>query len=182
MSLSNCSCVIATSPTSPTLPPPPPQPASASPRAATGIRKRKRLCLMEKAPRPAEASRCLARVQYSSDEGQCGAEPVAILTWFFPERDFALGGRVDRSVDAPAQVTQLLGAEHERADRRAAVAEDEVVGADPRELELGLLDREEVLDGLRNRAVAVFGGGVQLHQLVLGLRQRDAAVQVDLER
>src|SRR5215207_9651410 len=146
MSLSNCSWVIAVSPTwatspLPTLPPPPPHPARTSPRAARGIRKKKRLCLMEKAPSAADASRCLARLQYSIDQRQGAAEPVTVLTVFFPERNFALRGRVHRGVDAAAEDAELLGTEHERPDRRPSVAEDEIVGADARELELRLLDR-----------------------------------------
>ena len=61
-------------------------------------------------------------------------------------------------------------------------AEDEVVGADERERELRLLDAEQVLDGLRERAVAVLGRGAELAELVLVLRERDPAVEVDLER
>src|SRR3954469_2710880 len=189
MSLSNCACVISTLPTSamfpsPTSPPPPPPPqaASASTSAARGIRKKKRLCLMEKAPSAADASRCLARLQYSIDERQRGGEPVAVLSAFFPERNLALRGRVNRRLDASAKVAELLRAEHERPDGCAPVSENEVVGADARELELGLLDAEQVLDRLGDRPVAILGRGVQLDQLVLRLGQRDAAMKVDLER
>ena len=75
---------------------------------------------------------------------------------------------------ALAQLAQLAGAEDDRSDRRAAAAEDEVVGAEAGQLQLRLLDREQVRDRLRQRAVAVLGRDVQLVQLVLGLGQRDA--------
>ena len=88
----------------------------------------------------------------------------------------------DGGLDLGAQLAQLSGAEHDRSDRRAAAAEDEVVGAEAGELQLRLLDREEVLDRLGHRAVPVLGRDAQLVQLVLGLGKRDAAVQVDLQR
>ena len=66
-------------------------------------------------------------------------------------------------------------------DARPA-AEDEEVGAEHRELELRLLDREEVRDRLGQRPEAILGRDAQLVQLVLVLDERDAAVQVDLER
>ena len=81
-----------------------------------------------------------------------------------------------------AKRPQLVRAERERPDRRAPAAVDEVVGADPGELQLRLLDREEVLDGLGQRAVAVFDAGAELAQLVVVLDEREPAVHVDLER
>ena len=68
-----------------------------------------------------------------------------------------------------AELLQLLGAEDELADGRLAAAEDEVVGAEPGDLDLRLLDREEVLDRLRQRAVPVLERRLELAQLVLGL-------------
>src|SRR5438270_129774 len=69
-----------------------------------------------------------------------------------------------------------------RPDGRTAAAEDEVVGAETGELELRLLDREQVLDRLRQRTEPVLRRDAQLVQLVLRLRQGDPAVQVDLQR
>ena len=80
------------------------------------------------------------------------------------------------------ELAQLVRAEHDRPDGRAAAAEDEVVGAEPRELQLRLLDREQVLDRLGQRAVAVLDRRLELAQLVLVLDEREPAVEVDLER
>src|SRR5262245_44325707 len=44
------------------------------------------------------------------------------------------------------------------------------------------MNREEVLDRLRERPVAVFDVQAERAQLVLGLRERQATVEVDLER
>ena len=62
----------------------------------------------------------------------------------------------------------------DRPDRRGSPL-------DERQRELVLLDPEQVLDRLRERAVAILGGGAQLAELVVVLRQGDAAVEVDLE-
>ena len=68
------------------------------------------------------------------------------------------------------------------ARRCLAAAEDEVVGTRPSELQLRLLDQEEVLDRLGERPEAIFGRSLELAQLVLRFRQRQAAVEIDLER
>ena len=82
-----------------------------------------------------------------------------------------------------AQLAQLAGAEHERPDRRAAAAEDEVVGAEPRELRASPPGSRT---GSRPAPAAARSGprvaASQLAQLVLRLGEREAAVQVDLER
>ena len=78
------------------------------------------------------ASGCQARLQDSIDQLDRPVEGVA------PQRHLALRARVDGGVEAAADLAQLVRSEHERADRRTAAAEDEVVGADPCELQLGL--------------------------------------------
>ena len=98
------------------------------------------------------------------------------------QRHFTLRRRVDRGVDARAQRAQLARADHDRPDRDLAAAEDEVVGAEQRELQLRVLDREQVLDRLGQRAVAILGRDLELAQLVLVLDEREPAVEVDLER
>ena len=59
---------------------------------------------------------------------------------------------------------------------------DQIVGTDPRERELRLLDREEIADGLRQRPIPVLRRGLQPPQFLVGLDEREAAVEVDLER
>src|SRR5919108_5310410 len=186
MSLSNWSRVMVASPTlatspGPRLAPPPPHPAAASAMSAAGtVKSRKRL--MEKAPSAADASRCLARFEYSSDERDRPPESVSFLVAGLAERDLPLRARVHGGIETPAQLRELVGAEHERADCRPPTAEDQVVGPQPRELQLRVLDREQVLDRLRHGPEAVLRRRVQLSQLVVGLRERDASVEVDLER
>src|SRR5664279_5723400 len=78
-------------------------------------------------------------------------------------------------MDAASELSQLLGAEDEPADSRLPAAEDEVVGAEDGHLDLRLLDREEVRDRLRQRPEAVFERGLELAELVLGLREGEPA-------
>src|SRR5664279_6272550 len=85
-------------------------------------------------------------------------------------------------MDAASELSQLLGAEDEPADSRLPAAEDEVVGAEDGHLDLRLLDCEEVRDRLRQRPEAVFERGLELAQLVLGLREGEPAVDVDPQR
>src|SRR5215213_7353161 len=132
--------------------------------------------LMEKAPAAGVSSRCPARVEYSIDQSNRYRKFIGA------QRNLAARAHVDGGPDLASQRAQLRGAEQERADRSLAAAEDQVVRSGSRELQLRLLDREQVLDGLGQRAVAVLGGRLQLAQLVFGLRQREAAVEVDLER
>ena len=75
------------------------------------------------------------------------------------ERDLPLLGRVDRGRARLAERLDVGRAERERADGRAAAAVHEVVGAEPGELQLRLLDREQVLHRLGQRPVAVLGEG-----------------------
>jgi len=98
------------------------------------------------------------------------------------EAHFPVPYGVDGGVDSAAELLQLLGAEDEAADRRLASAEHEVVGAELRDLDLRLLDREQVLDGLGQRSVAILECGGELAQLVVGLRQGEAAMDVDTQR
>src|SRR2546430_1592061 len=117
-----------------------------------------------------------ARIEYSIDQSERPSEIVV------PDGNLALGGRVDRGRDVPAERAQLAGAELDGPDGGAAALEDEVVGPEPRELHLRLLDREQVLDRLRQRPVAVLSRRPQLAELVVALGEREATVQVDLER
>src|ERR671930_686036 len=130
----------------------------------------------KKAPFAAESSRCPARGEYSIDQ------PQRLWEAFLPERDLAVRDSVDGGRDAIAQRPQLAGAEDDLAHARAPAAEDEVIRSQLRELQLRLLDQEEVLDRLRERPVAVLRRRLQLPQLVLGLGQGEAPVQVDLQR
>src|ERR671936_2977010 len=107
----------------------PPQPAARSASAAHAKRSAR---LMEKAPFAAVSSRCLARGQYSIDQSERLWEAV------LAEADLAIRRRVDRGVDAAAQISQLRRPQHHLPDARLAAAEDEVVGADPGELQLRL--------------------------------------------
>src|SRR5581483_2095429 len=118
----------------------------------------------------------LTRGQHSIDQPKC---PLELLV---SKGDFTFGGRVDGGVDLAPQLAQLAGAEDDRADRRAAAAEDEVVRPEPRELQLRLLDPEQVLDRLRQRSVPIVTRDLELTELVLVLDKREPAVQVDLER
>src|SRR5262245_37658449 len=95
---------------------------------------------------------------------------------------FAVSYGVDGRVDAVSELLELAGAEDEPPDGRLAAAEDEVVGAEERDLDLRLLDREQVLDRLRQRAVAVLEPRLELAQLVLGLGEREPAMDVDAQR
>src|SRR6266511_5487926 len=148
MRLSTFSSVISCEPTSATSSVPsvaldvPPQPAATS---ASGMSARRRARFMEKAPFAAVYSRCLARGQYSIDKSE------RLRKALFAQADLAIRRRVDRGVDAPAQVAQLGRAEHHLSDTRLAAAEDEVVRAGARELELRLLNQEQVLHRLRER-------------------------------
>ena len=58
-----------------------------------------------------------------------------------------------------------------------------MIGTDPREGELRLLDREEIAKpGLRQRPIPVLRRGLRLPQFLVELDEREAAVEVDLER
>src|SRR5919198_4919939 len=94
-------------------------------------------------------SRCLARGEYSIDQ------PQRLWKSLLAQRDLAVRDRVDRGGDAVAERAQLAGPEHELADAGAAPAEDEVISAEASQLQLRLLDEEEVLDRLGQRAVPV---------------------------
>src|SRR4249919_571915 len=96
--------------------------------------------------------------------------------------DLALLRRVDHRRRRSHECAHLGGAEGERADGHATASEHEVVGTEGRELQLRLLDREQVPDRLRERAVAVLGRRDELAELVLVLRERDPPMEVDLER
>src|SRR5262245_16906842 len=84
-------------------------------------------------------SRCLARSHYSIDQ------PQRLRETLLPKGDFAVGDGIHSRRHLPAQRTHFVRAEHHLTDARAAAAEDEVVRAERRELELRLLDQEEVL-------------------------------------
>jgi hypothetical protein len=64
------------------------------------------------------------------------------MTYLLLSRD------VDGGFGPVAQLPQLARAEYEPAHRRLPALEDEVVGAEQRDLDLRLLDPEEVLDRL----------------------------------
>src|SRR3954452_8426703 len=106
----------------------------------------------------------LAGLQDSIDQPKCLRKSILA-----PKSYFGISYGVHGRVDAVAEVFQLTRPEDEPADRGLAPAEDEVVRAEPGELDLRLLDREQVLDRLRQRAVPVLEGGLQLAQLVLRL-------------
>src|SRR5919202_104252 len=141
----------------------PPQ-AEATSATASRRRARDRAYLMKNAPFAALPSGRPARVEYSIDQLERSFEPVS------PKRYLPLRRRVDGGIDAAPELAELAGAEDERPECRPAAAEDEVVGAERGELQLRLLDREQVLDGIRDRAEPVLDGGVQLAELVLRLR------------
>src|SRR4051794_26685592 len=63
---------------------------------------------------------------------------------------------------AVAELPQLARAEHQPPDRRLPALEDEVVGAEERDLDLGLLDAEQIPDRLGQRPVAVLERRLQL--------------------
>ena len=67
------------------------------------------------------------------------------LQRFHPQRHFTLLGRIDDGRDDDSERLELHRAEDQRADGRSSSAVDEIVGAEPRELQLRLLDREQVL-------------------------------------
>src|SRR4051812_49328681 len=76
--------------------------------------------------------------------------------FFLPAHAHLLASRrVDRGFCAVAQLSQLARAEHEPADCDLPALENEVVGAEQRDLDLRLLDPEEILDRLRERAEAI---------------------------
>src|SRR6185437_9086446 len=50
------------------------------------------------------------------------------------------------------------------------------------ELQLRVGDREQVLDWVRERPVAILERGAELAELVVGLREREPAMEVDPER
>src|SRR5205085_6950703 len=117
-----------------------------------------------------------ARGEYSIDQ------PERLRKTLLPQGDLPVRDSVDSGRDAVSQRAQLTGAEDELAHARAAATEDEVVRAQLRQLELRLLDQEQVLDWLRERAEPVLGRRLQLAQLVLRLREREPAMEVDLQR
>src|SRR3954468_19717612 len=119
----------------------------------------------------------LAGLQDSIDEPKCLRKSILA-----PKSYFGISYGVDGRVDAVAEPLQLARAEHQPADRRLAAAEHEVVGAQARELDLRLLDREEVLDRLGQGAVAAFERRLQLAQRVLRLREREPSMHVDAQR
>src|SRR6184192_3159051 len=119
-------------------------------------------------------SRRLAGLQDSIDQPECLGKSIAA-----PEAHFPGSYGVDGRVDSAPQLLELAGAEHEPSDGGLAAAEDEIVRAEARNLDLRLLDREQVGDRLGQRAVTVFERRLQLAQLVLGLGEREAAVDVD---
>src|SRR5262245_27737354 len=170
-------------------PPPPPQPASTT-AARTGSRSRKR-----KRPftRPALNRRALrepikrCKSKPSPSGGLAGGQKSIDqierpLELFVAERHLALRSAVHRRVEPFAQLAELARTEDQRADCGAPTAEDEVVGAEPGEFQLRLLDVEQMFDGLRERAVAVLGRELELAEVVLVLDEREPAVEVDLER
>src|SRR4051812_22984678 len=85
-------------------------------------------------------------------------------------------------MDAAVQFLQLPRAEHETAHRRLPASVDEVIRAEARELDLRLLDREQMLDRVGQRPEAVLQRGLELTELVLGLRERKPAMDIDAER
>src|SRR5919201_3933152 len=87
-------------------------------------------------------SRCLARGEYSIDQ------PQRLWKTLLAQGSFAVGDGVDGGRDAIPHSAQLAGAEDDLADARTSAAEDEVVRAERRQLQLRLLDQEEVLDRL----------------------------------
>src|SRR3954454_9264484 len=115
-------------------PPPPPQPAASSPSTAAARRAgaTRRAC---KEPRTfirgrLFALRGLAGGQHSIDQFDRPLELLLAQRHLTPRRG------VDGGVDPPAQLAQLGAPHPDRPDRRAPAAEDEVVGAEPRELQL----------------------------------------------
>src|SRR5919204_1265459 len=121
-------------------------------------------------------SRCLARGEYSIDQSQ------RLWKALLAQRDLTVGHGVDGGRHLVAHGAELTRAEHDLTDARAPAAEDEVIGSEPGELQLRLLDQEQVLDRLRQRAESVLGRSLELAQLVVGLGQREAPVQIDLQR
>ena len=97
------------------------------------------------------------------------------------KRHFVLGLGVHDRVAGGAKRTQFVGAEGERTDRRPAAAEDEVVGTDPDERELRVLDREEVVDGAWQRSISILDTRPQLTKLVVVFDESEPPVDVDLE-
>src|SRR5207245_7542665 len=87
------------------------------------------------------------------------------------------GGR-----DAAPELLQLAWTEDELPHRRLPAAEDEVVRPEAGNLDLRLLECEEVLDRLRQRPVPVLERRLELAQLVLGLGEGEAPVDVDPQR
>src|SRR5262245_36055839 len=75
-----------------------------------------------------------------------------------PQSHLAVSRVVDRRLDVRTQRAEVVRAEHERPDGHAPAPEDEIVGAGAGELQLRLLDQEQILDGLRQRPVAVLDG------------------------
>ena len=98
------------------------------------------------------------------------------------KRHLAFRGGVHGSCEPGAKFAELRRAEHHRPDGRAAAVEDEVVGAEHRQLELRALDRKQILDGLGQRPVPILGRDLELVQIVRVLDEREPAVQVDLQR
>src|SRR5438105_828844 len=92
-------------------------------------------------------SRRLAGLQDSIDQPECLGKSIVAPEAHFP-RPYGVDGRVD---SAP-QLLELAGAEHQLPDRGLAAAEHEIVRAEAGDLDLRLLDREEVGDGLGQRA------------------------------
>ena len=81
----------------------------------------------------------------------------------------------------PRQRRHLGGREANRADRGATAPIDEVVRPTSASASLAWI-RNRFSTGSGSGAVAILGGGAQLTELVVVLRQRDAAMEVDLER
>src|SRR5205807_2560272 len=75
----------------------------------------------------------LTRLQDSIDQLDRTLERVT------SERDLPVGARVDSGVELAAHLAELVRAQQERTDGRAAAPEDEVVGSETRQFQLRLL-------------------------------------------
>src|SRR5436190_22116463 len=168
-------------------PPPPPHPEARTTTTSSSGRGRKRRNLMSVLVRSvaetsrtagsSSASRCLASLQDSIDQPDCPGKSVVAS-----QADLAAPHGVHRGVDSAPQLLQLLRAQDELPDRRLAAPEDEIVGPQPRHLDLRLLDRKQVLDRLRQRPVPVLERRLELAQLVLRLGEGEPPVHVDPQR
>src|SRR4029077_13628625 len=118
-----------------------------------------------------------ARVQDSIDQFDgLGYFLLPAHAYFLLRRD------VHGRFRAVAELAQLARAEHQPPDRRLSALEDEIVGAEERDLDLRLLDPEEILDGFGDRSVPILELSLKLPQPALGFREREPAVDVDAER